>query len=74
MAATRARGRTEVDAAAKTMVAPVRLKGVSRAKSQRLVPQFDKNDPRSWGILLGRTVRGDKPVYLSWENVAAAAP
>ncbi|NKR53057.1 TraM recognition domain-containing protein [Rhodococcus hoagii] len=72
IAARRAKGRTEVDAAAKTMVAPSSLKGVSRRESHRLVPQFDKKDPRSWGVCLGRTVRGDMPVYLSWENVCLA--
>ncbi|WP_175272150.1 type IV secretory system conjugative DNA transfer family protein [Prescottella equi] len=72
VAAMRARGRTDVDSAAATMVAPGKLSGVSRGESHRLVPQFDKEDPRSWGIMLGRTVRGDKPVYLSWENVMVA--
>lgn len=72
VAARRSKGRTEVDSAAKTMVAPNRLQGVSRSESHRLVPQFDKKDPRSWGILLGHTVRGDMPVYLSWENVMVA--
>ncbi|MGV9865716.1 hypothetical protein [Rhodococcus koreensis] len=63
------RGRTAVDGAAKTMVQPGKLRGVGRSESQRLVPQFEKKDPRSWGILLGYTVRGHRPVYLSWEMV-----
>ncbi|NKS61617.1 TraM recognition domain-containing protein [Rhodococcus hoagii] len=72
IAARRAKGRTSVDSAAKTMVAPRKLQGVSRRESHRLVPQFDKKDPRSWGICLGRTVLDDMPVYLSWENVFLA--
>lgn len=72
IAARWARGRSEVDSAARTMVDPSRLKGVSRSESQRLVPQFDKDDPRSWGIPLGCTVRRDRPVYLSWENPMVA--
>ncbi|QSE87016.1 type IV secretory system conjugative DNA transfer family protein [Rhodococcus koreensis] len=66
------RGRTSVDGAAKTMVEPGKLRGVGRSESQRLVPQFEKKDPRSWGILLGYTVRGHRPVYLSWEMVMVA--
>lgn len=68
----RSRGRTAVDAAARTMVDPRRLRGVSPQESQRLVPQFDPDDARSHGILLGYTVRGHRPVYLSWEMVMVA--
>ncbi|WP_037187311.1 type IV secretory system conjugative DNA transfer family protein [Rhodococcus sp. UNC23MFCrub1.1] len=67
-----ARGRTSVDAAAKTMVHPGKLSGVSRSASQKLVPQFDKKDSRSWGFLIGYTVRGNVPVYLTWEMVMVA--
>ncbi|WP_206509859.1 type IV secretory system conjugative DNA transfer family protein [Rhodococcus sp. KRD197] len=72
IAIRRAKGRTEVDRAARTMVAPNKLRGVSPKESHRLMPQFDKSDPRSWGFLLGTTVVGDKPVYLSWEMVMVA--
>lgn len=67
-----ARGRTAVDSAAKTMVHPRKLLGISRSASQDLVPQFDKQDPRSWGFLIGYTVRGNVPVHLSWETVMVA--
>lgn len=69
LAGLRIRGRTEVDSAARTMVDPRKLKGVSASESQRLVPQFDKDDPRARGFRLGDTVRGNRRVYLSWENV-----
>ena len=72
IAVRRAKGRTEVDRAARTMVAPNKLRGVSPKESHRLMPQLDKSDPRSWGFLLGTTVVGDKPVYLSWEMVMVA--
>ncbi|MEE2061810.1 type IV secretory system conjugative DNA transfer family protein [Rhodococcus artemisiae] len=69
LAGLRIRGRTEVDSAARTMVDPRKLKGVSASESQRLVPQFGKDDPRARGFCLGDTVRGNRRVYLSWENV-----
>lgn len=72
IASRRAKGRTEVDRAARTMVAPGKLRGTSPRESQRLMPQFDKTDRRAWGFLLGYTVAGDKPVYLSWEMVMVA--
>lgn len=67
-----ARGRTWIDSKAKTMANPVKLSGISRSASQKLVPQFSPKDPRSWGFLIGYTVRGKVPVYLTWETVMVA--
>lgn len=72
IAVRRAKGRADVDRAARTMVAPNKLRGVSPKESHRLTPQFDRTDPRSWGFLIGVTVLGNKPVYLSWEMVMVA--
>jgi len=66
--------RRGVDAAAATMQRPGAISGLGRADAlkdaKRLRPSatFDKGD--NPGILLGRTVRGDRPLFMNWESGA----
>lgn len=73
MTLTRVVGHHEVDRRARVMSSPRRLQEVSgraaRAKAQRLRPDTPISAPADIGIELGRTVTGDLPVYMSWEDV-----
>ncbi|MEV6071811.1 TraM recognition domain-containing protein [Nocardia sp. NPDC052001] len=63
----------EVDRRGAVMVSPRRLREVAgeqaRAKATRLRPDIAIRAPGDIGIELGRTVIGDEPLYMSWEDV-----
>ncbi|WP_433717322.1 type IV secretory system conjugative DNA transfer family protein (plasmid) [Nocardia sp. CA-084685] len=65
-----------VDAAAKTMTDPSTLELFdeewSIKETERLAPAIPADHSAFRGVLVGRTVRGDLPVYLPWEWVTVA--
>lgn len=69
VAARRGR-RSRIDAAAARMAAPRRgdLRA-ARKEAQRLRPGTPLSRPDDYGIEVGRTVIGDHPVRMSWEDV-----
>ncbi|WP_051179977.1 type IV secretory system conjugative DNA transfer family protein [Nocardia concava] len=65
--------RARLDAQARLMTAPRHLGEVTGAaaieRAQRLRPGTVPRRAIDIGIILGRTVIGDKPVYMGWEDV-----
>ncbi|WP_067723466.1 type IV secretory system conjugative DNA transfer family protein [Nocardia yamanashiensis] len=64
--------RHEITRRARIMAGPHRLREVTghqaRAKARRLRPDAEVIRACDIGIVLGHTVIGDKPVYMSWED------
>ena len=65
--------RVAVDHAARVMARPADLTEVTgrsaRDKAARLLPQTGGSTDAAVGLLVGRTVTGGAPLYLSWEDV-----
>ena len=61
------------DHVARAMARPTDLTEVTgrdaRVKATRLLPKANTGDPTPVGLLVGRTVTGGVPLYLSWEDV-----
>ncbi|WP_194838472.1 type IV secretory system conjugative DNA transfer family protein [Nocardia sp. XZ_19_369] len=68
--------RRPIDAAAKTMTDPATLdlfdEKWSLAETRRLAPGIPADHPAARGVLMGRTIRGDRPAHLPWEWVTVA--
>ncbi|MBJ8342895.1 TraM recognition domain-containing protein [Antrihabitans sp. YC3-6] len=67
---------TRVDHLAKSMANPSQLTEVhgasAKQKSQRLRPDIELRGPDTYGIPIGKTVRGGHTIVMSWEDVGVA--